>query len=88
MNGLQVLRHQVCVSPSHFQRGMPEHFLQVKHAPATAQIVIGERVPKSVTSFVSECQTRGISQWNPNFSRVFRPSRRPISRGYRRSLHQ
>ena len=39
MNGLQILRHQVCISPRHLKCRVSKHLLEMKDAPALAEIV-------------------------------------------------
>jgi hypothetical protein len=48
MNGLQIFRQQVRVSPCHLQSRMTEHFLEMEHAAAFPQIINCESVPKCV----------------------------------------
>jgi hypothetical protein len=39
MDCLQVLRHQVCLSPGHLKRAVTQYFLKMEHTSAPPQIV-------------------------------------------------
>jgi hypothetical protein len=62
MHGLQVLRHQVCVSPRHLKGAMAQTLLQVEHRPASPEIVDREGVPECVQCACRRSESEMLAQ--------------------------
>ena len=62
MYRLQIFCHQVRVSPRHLKTRMPEHFLEVEHRAAFAEVVDCESVPECVQSSLWWIKPKAIAE--------------------------